>query len=154
MTISPFLADLRAEVGNRLLLLPSVSVLVDDPEDRGRLLLVRHAESADWGFIGGMVEPEEHPTLAAVRETREETGLEVEVTDLVTVAGGPGYTVTYGNGDRTSYVTSVFRVRIVGGTPAPDQVEVDGLDWFDRDRLGRIPLGRFARTLLTELDLL
>lgn len=154
MTISPFLAQLRGEVGNRLLLLPSVSLLIDDPEERDRLLLVRHTGDGRWGFIGGMVEPEEHPAEAAVRETLEEAGLQVEITELVTVAGGPGYTVEYPNGDRTSYVTSVYRARILGGESRPDGVEVDDLGWFERHRLARIPLGPFATTLLTELEYL
>lgn len=154
MTISPFLAALRAEVGQRLLLLPSVSVLVDDPEDRGRVLLVRHTGDGRWGFIGGMVEPEEEPTVAAVRETEEEAGLKVEVVELVTVAGGPGYTVTYPNGDRTSYVTTVYRTRIIGGEGRPDGDETDGLEWFDRDQLAGLALGPFATTLMTELGYL
>lgn len=156
MTISPYLAELRAEVGHRLLLLPAVSVLVDDPErpgPDGRTLLVRHADSGRWGFVGGMVEPEEHPAAAAVRETREETGLEVEIVDLVMATGGPGYTVAYPNGDRVSYVSSVYRARIVGGRSAPDNAEVDGLGWFERDQLHHIPLWPSARSLLTDLEL-
>ncbi len=154
MTISPFLADLRAEVGHRLLLLPSVSLLIDDPEGRGRILLVRHTAGGQWGFVGGMVEPEEHPAIAAVRETEEETGLQVEIVELVTVAGGSGYTVEYGNGDRTNYVTTVYRARIVGGTERPDGDEIAELGWFDPADLPGLDLGRFARALLTELDLL
>lgn len=154
MTMSPFLAELRAEVGHRLLLLPSATVLVDDPEGRDRILLVRHAQSGSWGMIGGMVEPEEPPAEAAVRETEEETGLEVEIVELLAAVGGPGYTVEYGNGDRTSYVSSVYRARIIGGSHRPDGVEVDGLEWFDRDALADLALGPFARTLLTDLEIL
>lgn len=154
MTISPFLADLRSKVGHQLLLLPSVSLLIDDPEGRDRLLLVRHTGDGQWGFIGGMVEPEEHPADAAVRETKEEAGLDVEIVELVTVAGGPGYTVDYPNGDRTSYVTTVYRARILDGDGRPDGVEVDGLDWFERHQLPELELGSFATTLLTDLEYL
>ncbi len=154
MTISPFLAQLRRQVGHQLVLLPSVSVLVDDPAGRDRILLVRHAAAGLWGFIGGMVEPEEHPTVAAARETREETGLDVEVGDLVTVARGPGYTVRYGNGDVTSYVTAVYRARIVAGTERPDGDEVDDVRWFERHELSDADLGTFATSLLTDLEIL
>ncbi len=154
MTISPFLADLRSKVGHQLLLLPSVSLLIDDPEGRDRLLLVRHTGDGQWGFIGGMVEPEEHPADAAVRETKEEAGLDVEIVELVTVAGGPGYAVDYPNGDRTSYVTTVYRARILDGDGRPDGIEVDGLDWFERRQLPELELGSFATTLLTDLEYL
>ena len=53
--ISPYVAGLRDAVGSRLLVLPSVSVLPRDAA--GRVLLVRHADSGDWGTIGGFVEP-------------------------------------------------------------------------------------------------
>ncbi|MEM9562382.1 MAG: NUDIX domain-containing protein [Actinomycetota bacterium] len=154
MTISPFLANLRRQIGHQLLLLPSVSVLVDDPDGRDRILLARHAAGGQWGFVGGMVEPEEHPAIAAARETLEETGLEVEVGELITVAGGPGYTVHYGNGDVTSYVTTVYRARIVGGAERPDGDEIDGLRWFERNELPDTDLGPFATSLLTDLEIL
>ena len=63
------MAGLRDAVGSRLLVLPSVSVLPRDAA--GRVLLVRHADSGDWGTIGGFVEPDESPAQAAVREARE-----------------------------------------------------------------------------------
>jgi 8-oxo-dGTP diphosphatase len=48
----------------------------------GRMLLVKRAEPPHvglWTFPGGRVEPGESPLEAAVRETREEVGLDVEV---------------------------------------------------------------------------
>lgn len=148
MTISPYLAELRAKVGQRLLVLPSASVLVDDPTGQDRVLLVRHADSKQWGVIGGMIEPEEEPAEAAVREAEEETGLQVEVVSLLTAIGGPDFTIRYPNGDLTSYVTVVYRVRIIGGQEHPDGVEVDQLRWFDRHELATADLGTFARALL------
>jgi 8-oxo-dGTP pyrophosphatase MutT (NUDIX family) len=66
---------LRARVGHDLVLLPSVSLLVLDGL---RLLLVRHAGLGDgWGLAGGAIEVGESPAEAAVREAREEIGVEV-----------------------------------------------------------------------------
>jgi len=64
MGMSPYVAELRGLVGNRLLLLPSVAVLPWD--DDGRVLLVRQADSDLWATIGGAVEPDESPEAAAV----------------------------------------------------------------------------------------
>lgn len=36
-----------------------------------------------WAFPGGHVEPEEHPEMTAIRETREETALDVKMTDII-----------------------------------------------------------------------
>jgi ADP-ribose pyrophosphatase YjhB (NUDIX family) len=47
---------------------------------RGRILLVKNLESGDpWGLPKGHVEPGENIVRAAVRETREETGLDVQL---------------------------------------------------------------------------
>ena len=110
VSIPAHIARLRAAVGHDLLLLPSVSVLPVD--QAGRLLLVRHAAHNDgWGVLGGAVEVGESPAEAAVRETREEIGVDVRLVRLLDVLGGPDYQVSYPNGDRTAYVTAVYRPR-------------------------------------------
>jgi ADP-ribose pyrophosphatase YjhB (NUDIX family) len=135
-------------VGTELLLLPSVSVLVKD--DDGRLMLVRHADSGLWGLIGGAVEVDERPEEAAVRETEEETGLLVEPTRLVTVLGGPGFRVTYPNGDETAYVTIVYEARVRGGVERADGDETTELGWFRIEDLRTIDLGTVARATFEE----
>ncbi len=54
-------------------------------DDEGRILLVRRADDDTWCLPCGWVEPNEAPEETAVRETREETGLEVQVTRLIGV---------------------------------------------------------------------
>ena len=73
---------------------------------------------------GGAIEPGETPADAAVREAWEETGFLVRLTRLVGVFGGSHYVVQYRNGDRASYVSSVFEATIDGGQWKPDGVEL------------------------------
>lgn len=47
--------------------------------DDGDLLLVRHSYWGRWGSPGGLAGRNEPPELTAVRETKEEVGLDVEV---------------------------------------------------------------------------
>lgn len=54
-------------------------------DDEGRVLLQRRGDSGKWGFPGGAVELGETPEMAAVRELKEETGLDVEVKHLIGV---------------------------------------------------------------------
>jgi ADP-ribose pyrophosphatase YjhB (NUDIX family) len=149
MAMSDYVRLLRELIGKQLLLMPSVSVLVQD--DEGRLLLVRHADSGLWGLVGGAVEIDERPDEAAIRETQEETGLLVELTRLVTALGGSGFRVTYPNGDETAYVTIVYEARPVGGVERADGDEVLELGWFGRSDLLTIDLGAIARATLHEL---
>jgi ADP-ribose pyrophosphatase YjhB (NUDIX family) len=149
VAISAHIARLRVAVGHDLLLLPSVSVLPVDPA--GRLLLVRHAGHDDgWAVLGGAIEPGESPAETAVRETREEIGVDVRLVRLLDVLGGPDYEVTYPNGDRAAYVTAVYEAAIVRGVPAVhDDDELSDVAWFAPGELVSLELSRFARALLS-----
>src|ERR1700722_395913 len=148
MGIAPHIARLRTFVGHEQLLLPASAVLPMDEE--GRVLLAWHAGATDgWSTVGGAVDPGESPAQAAVREAREEIGVEIRLGRLLDVLGGPDYEVTYPNGDRTAYVTAVYEASIVAGTPAPADGELSEVAWFTREELPAIRLNRFTRALLT-----
>ncbi len=147
MAVPAHIARLRAAVGHDLLLLPSVSVLPVD--GAGRILLVRHRDDGGrWGVLGGAVEVGESPAAAAVRETREEIGVEVRLTRLLDVLGGPDYEVSYPHGDRAAYVTAVYEAQILHGTPAADRDELTATAWFRTGDLPALELSRFAQALL------
>jgi 8-oxo-dGTP pyrophosphatase MutT (NUDIX family) len=148
MGIAAHIARLRDVVGHELLLLPSVSVLLSD--EAGRVLLVRHAGHDDgWGILGGAVEPGESPAEAAVREAREEIGVDVRLVRLLDVLGGPDYEVTYPNGDRVAYVTAVYEARVTMGSPVVRDGELSDLAWFGTRDLTGLKLSGFARALLS-----
>lgn len=90
------------------------------PEQDGRLLLTRRSIDPGrglWTFPGGFVDLGETVTDAAMRETLEETGLEVELTGLLNVYSYPG-----------SPVIIVYRARVTGGTLTACD-ENDLLEW-------------------------
>lgn len=143
MPVAPHIARLRTKVGNELLLLPSVAVIPVDED--GRVLLVRQSDTGQWATVGGAVDVDESPADAARREAAEEIGTRVELTDLLGVVGGPGFRITYPNGDQCAYVSTVYEARITGARPRPDLDEVDRVAWFTREELrGEAALGPFA----------
>ena len=79
--------------------------------EKGEILLMDRADGTGWCLPCGWVDPNERPVDTAVREAREETGLEVEVVRLVGVftrepnAGGGVHTM----------VAIVHLCQIVGG---------------------------------------
>jgi ADP-ribose pyrophosphatase YjhB (NUDIX family) len=104
----------------------------------GRLLLMRRDHEpyeGDWDIPGGFCELHEHPRDAAVREAREETGLEVVAGDLVGI-----WLDDYGE---TGIVTlnCYYRCTVAGGSERPEEGEVAELRWFAPDEL---PLNRLA----------
>src|SRR5205085_6266984 len=83
MPLSGYLKQLRAKVGHDLLLLPSAAVAIHD--DAGRVLMGLHADKQIWVVPGGLIDPMETPSDGAVRETHEETGLLIEITNVLGV---------------------------------------------------------------------
>ena len=128
MGASPYILRIRERIGTDLLLLPAVSVLIWDQEDR--LLLVRGSDTGTWQMVGGAVEPDESPADAARREATEETGVEVRLTGIRGVIGGPRFHHTYPNGDQVGFVSTMFDARIIAGQPRPADDETIEVAWL------------------------
>lgn len=60
-------------------------------DDIGRILLCETTFKSDWELPGGIVEPGESPRLGAIREIREELGIDREIGDLLAVDWMPPY---------------------------------------------------------------
>ena len=136
MPISEYLRDVRRKVGHDLLVLPSAAIVIKD--DLGRVLFGLHSDKQIWVVPGGLVEPGELPADAAVRETYEETGLEVEVTGLLGVFGGPDLVIHYPNGDVASYVGTIFRGRVIDGELKPDGGEILDVKYMSREEIENV----------------
>ena len=146
MPISAYIRRLRAHVGPMRLLLPSVSVHLFDPA--GRLLLVRQREGDIWSTPGGLIEPDERPADAAVREVFEETGLLIRPERVLGVYGGPECVVRYPNGDEVQYVITAIGGTATGGAPRPDLDETVAVAYWSEAEAAALPLAPWLRALL------
>ncbi|MCI0620133.1 MAG: NUDIX domain-containing protein [Acidobacteria bacterium] len=147
--MSDYVRRLRRAVGSEPLLLPSVTVLILDEQQR--LLLVRINNSQLWVAPGGSIDPGERPADAAVREAWEETGLKVRLTGLAGVFGGPDFRVSYPNGDVVDYIMTVFFASAEGGNLQPRDSEVAESRYFSRNELTDLELPRWAIILFPQI---
>lgn len=88
----------------------------------GRILVARHTyrSGPPWGLPGGWVQRGEDPARAAVREIREETSLQVEITvPLAVRMEGP------------AHLTVVYDARLTGGAFHPS-AEVSEIRFLER----------------------
>jgi ADP-ribose pyrophosphatase YjhB (NUDIX family) len=115
---------------------PSASVIVRNA--RGDMLLLRRSDSGRWTIPTGGLKKNETLTQCAVRECREETGLDIEITGLVGVFSDPGHVIAYADGEVRQPVNVCFAARQVGGklTTADEATDVawvspDLLDDYD-----------------------
>jgi ADP-ribose pyrophosphatase YjhB (NUDIX family) len=145
LPISPYIRELRERVGTMRLLLPSVSAHVFDAD--GRMLLVRQ-HGGLWSTPGGLVEPDELPADAVVRETWEETGLHVRPERVVGVFGGPDFVIRYPHGDEAQYVIAAFSCAVVGGALRPDLDEIDDARFWSPEEAAALPLAAWLRSVL------
>ncbi len=78
----------RGYRGSLALLTPATGATAAIFDPGGRLLLTRRADNGRWCMPGGACEVGEAPSVAAVRETEEETGLRVTARALIALYDG------------------------------------------------------------------
>lgn len=121
---------LREKIGKDPLWLPGVTAVVLRDAD---VLLVRRADNGSWAPVTGIVDPGEHPSVAAVREVLEETGVRCAVETLAWV--DVTEPVVHVNGDQAQYLDHTFRCRYLDGDPYPADDESLEARWFALDGL-------------------
>lgn len=106
-----YLDDPNAPKANRVV--PAASAIVLD--DAGRILLHKRTDSGYWSIPGGSMGPGETIAETAVREIREETGIEAQVDLLLCVYSNPRHVITYDNGEVRQQFSVCFLCHAVGG---------------------------------------
>jgi ADP-ribose pyrophosphatase YjhB (NUDIX family) len=104
--------------------------------DAGQLLLIRRTDNDNWAMPGGAVDIGESLAQAAVRETREETGIDSEITGLSGIYTDPGHVMLYtSNGEVRQEFSIVLTARATGGQPTPSS-ETSEVRWVPLGQVG------------------
>ncbi|MBB5870208.1 ADP-ribose pyrophosphatase YjhB (NUDIX family) [Allocatelliglobosispora scoriae] len=112
--------------------------------ERGELLLIHRTDNDLWALPGGGLDIGESIAQTVVREVREETGIEVEITGLVGLYTNPRHVIGYDDGEVRQQFSICFAARPTGGelTTSPESSEVD---WVDPERLDELAIHQSMR---------
>ncbi|MFE4650997.1 NUDIX hydrolase [Streptomyces sp. NPDC056707] len=106
-----YINDPNAPKANSIV--PSVTAVALN--EAGEVLLIHKTDNDLWALPGGGVDVGESVADAAVRETKEETGFDVEVTGLVGLYTNPAHVMAYDDGEVRQQFSICFTARILGG---------------------------------------
>jgi len=109
---------------------PKVAVGAVVGNDDGELLLIQRADSGIWLYPTGWADIGYSPAEVAVKEVKEETGIECEVVQVLAILDGlrRGFT-------SIPLYSLVFHCRAVGGDLAAHPLECADIGWFREDAL-------------------
>ncbi len=112
--------------------------------DEGKLLLLRRKDNKKWTMPGGTLEFGESLSDCAVREVKEESGLSVEITDIIGTYTDPNIRVAYSDGEVRQEFTIVYAGKFVSDNVILDEessafcwvpfAEIDKYDLADSQR--------------------
>lgn len=120
----------------------AVTAIVRD--DAGRVLMIERADNGLWAVPGGAQDIGETTVQAAVRETREETGIDVEVIGVAGIYSNPRHVIAYDNGEVRQEFSVCFHARPLGGRVTPS-TETTRVHWVEPARLATLTISPAVR---------
>ena len=112
MTRTDFYHDPHAPKANSIV--PAASAIVTD--DEGKILLHRRSDNGLWALPGGAMEIGESIAETAVREVKEETGLNVQPEYIVGIYTDPKHVIAFSDGEVRQQFSLCLACSLVDGT--------------------------------------
>ena len=116
-------------------IVPSASVIALNGE--GKILLQKRSDTGLWALPGGAMEIGETLGHTAIREAKEETGLDVELEYIVGIYTNPHHVVAFSTGEVRQQFSLCFACRIVGGEIKISDESTD-VDFFSPTEIERL----------------
>ena len=133
--------DPEAPAANSMV--PSVNVIIEN--DAREILMIQRSDNGNWAVPGGAIDLGESLSQAAVRETKEETGIDCEIVDVIGIYTDPKHIILYtSNGEARQEFSVVLRARATGGTPTPSS-ESTHVRWVPAAEVSGLQMDRSMR---------
>lgn len=109
---------------------PKVAIGAVVGNEKGQILLIQRADYGVWLYPTGWADVGYSAVEVAVKEVKEETGIDAEPVRLIAVLDGIRLGFT-----RVPLYSLVFQLRMVGGELEGHPLETRDVGWFDEDNL-------------------
>ncbi|MEA1875610.1 MAG: NUDIX hydrolase N-terminal domain-containing protein [Bacteroidota bacterium] len=110
---------------------PKVDIRAVVFDDKHKILLVKEKADGKWSLPGGWADVGYTPTEIAIKETREEAGIEVDAGRLIAVLDKREHS----HPEDLYYIYKIFIECIYVGSAETDFMETDDVDYFGADEL-------------------
>jgi 8-oxo-dGTP diphosphatase len=122
---------------------PALALLDSD----GNILLLRRKDNDKWTMPDGTLDFGESLTFCAIREMREESGLQIRITGLIGTYTDPYILIAYSDGEVRQEFTFVNAARIESGELKIDD-ECEEAAWVPVSSAVELPLAQSQRCRL------
>lgn len=95
--------------------------------DQNQVLLTKHSQNHHWSFPKGLIDLGQTPEQAALREVKEEGGVEAEILGKV---GYSKYVYTLNN-EKIFKIVTYYLMKYVSGDPKDHDWEMEEADWYE-----------------------
>lgn len=126
-------------------LVPGGSALVVN--ENGAILMQRRSDSGNWSFPGGVMDIGETLEQCVIRETKEETGLDITITGLLGIYTDPEHIIEYADGEIRQEFNITFHGRVVGGRIEVSN-ESTSVEFLTLEQLAELPVHDTVRLRL------
>lgn len=131
-----YIMDLRKYIGHDPVIGIGATTLVFN--NNNELLLNLRTDTNTWGIPGGSMELYETIEETAIRELKEEAGIEAQDLKLLGILSGKEYYFEYPNGDKMCTVIVLFKVENYNGEITINDEESKELKFFSLNNLPKM----------------
>lgn len=126
---------------------PAAAVAIMDDD---RILMLKRTDNGKWTLPGGTMELNESLIDCAVREVKEETGLDVSVIDVIGTYTDPDIRIEYSDGEVRREFTIVYYGLVSDGRVNIDD-ESSAYEWIPCEAIEQYPMAASQRRRISDV---